>query len=197
MPDFSALLSIECMGSQGSTALLFKNFAKMGMFLSLSTVYALVYLCGQAWRKRGAVQAMGAFYTLLFLMFAKDAFLMTTTTSVEGPEYEAEGFGDCTLPDGSKVTGTRTDASTGTYTCMLPGTYRYLNAMPSLRDQGNVALEFYQMLTFGMISIIFFLVMVPLFYYHKLRKAAEPSAYLDGNKVCIGQELWSVEFSQK
>eukprot|EP01044_Picomonas_judraskeda_P034085 COSAG03_NODE_13964_length_482_cov_0.464752_2_plen_103_part_01 len=103
------------MGSQGSTALLFKNVAKMGMFLSLSTVYALVYLCGQAWRKRGAVQAMGAFYSLLFLMFAKDAFLMTTTTSVEGPEYAAEGF-DCTLPDDSKVTGTRTDASTGTDT---------------------------------------------------------------------------------
>jgi len=49
----------------------------------------------------------------------------------------------------------------------------------------------------GYASLIFYMLLVPLYYFRKLRAASKVSAYFDGNKLCIGQELWSVEFSEK
>ena len=95
MPDFGAVVRSDCLidtGGAPAAAAMLKFVTKQAMIASLVVVYGLLYLCGQPTRKRGAVHAMGAFYSLLFLGFAKDAFYMTATTGVEGPDYNGSSF---------------------------------------------------------------------------------------------------------
>jgi len=85
LPDFGAVLGVECSeGGEEALAFVLKFFYKQGMFLTLVAVYGLLYLINKAACKRRAVQAMGASYSLLFVMYAKNAFGMTATTGVEG-----------------------------------------------------------------------------------------------------------------
>jgi hypothetical protein len=190
MPDFGAMVRADCMiETTGSptTAALIKFMTKQAMLASLAVVYGLLYLCGQPARKRRAVHAMGAFYSLLFLGFATDAFYMTATTGVEGPDY-----------NGSMVTASCGPEVPTASNCLtsLSGNYRYINSMPSVQNN-IVDTNYYYMLALGFVLVILYVVAIPLFYLRKLHKASKVGAYLDGNKLCVGQELWSVEFSQK
>ena len=201
MPDFGAVMRADCMidTGGGSEAAAFLNFAtKQAMIASLAVVYGLLYLCGQPARKRGAVHAMGAFYSLLFLGFAEDAFYMTATTGVEGPDYNGSSvMNECGTEETCQDNcATVTQDGKEVLTCTLSGNYRYINSMPSIQNN-IVDTQYYYMLALGWVVVILYVVAIPLFYLRKLRKASEVGAYLDGNKLCVGQELWSVEFSQK
>jgi hypothetical protein len=56
---------------------------------------------------------------------------------------------------------------------------------------------YYTFLSVGYAIVFLYVVAIPLFYCSNLHKAAVVGAYVDGNKLCVGQELWSVEFSHK
>ena len=37
--------------------------------------------------------------------------------------------------------------------------------------------------------------LVPFLYFTTIRRAAQPALYLDGERLCLGKELWSEQFS--
>ena len=49
----------------------------------------------------------------------------------------------------------------------------------------------------GTVTVFIYMILVPGLYYRKLKAASKPSVFLDGDKVCVGQELWSAGFAEK
>eukprot|EP01049_Picozoa_sp_SAG25_P003812 SAG25_NODE_229_length_11447_cov_5.927476_4_plen_300_part_00 len=76
---------------------------------------------------------------------------------------------------------------------LLDGNHYRMDVVPGVTTNNGAELFIFA----GACTVLIYVIYIPWMYYRKLRAASDPTAYWDGGKLCVGQELWSPEFSAK
>ena len=176
MPDFASVMAVECQmatlaksaAGKAATDFVIKLLAKQGVLIVLAFVYLVPFAVGGRHVRNRCIQALAVSFSIMYMIIARSAIDSSAFTR------HADG-------------------------------HWFLDALPAVKSCVSVfdcdyaaRKDFYIIMALGLSTAWLMLYKVPVFYFQKLSRASKRGAYIsDEGKMCVGPELWSVEFSNK